>query len=1153
MVPQPVLCSTDNSTFVPLDSAKPVFRCVYFFAGPTRKGDVKFWLQEICSRENLILDMCEFDLLRSGTGNDLSAFTVQEKWVSELESYNAVINTPPCSTYSRAPWANSNGPVPIRNVRYPLGFPWLSNVLRAKAANGNALVEFFWKTMLRVNELQGFCNITAFGEHPEDLGRVAGQGPGNVPASIWQSKEFAFLLQQNWWSAGFQQSKFGAPTAKPTRGLSNSATFTTFGETAPPSFDEQGYYQGPIPKSVGIPRVSLLRKRGDVGPFRTESSATYPSDMCRAIAEALVASFLQWRPTAQPSGGDLSEPGPRSAPVHLPAPAPFPPLPPSVAPVLKFSFSGAQVELLKDKLLKVKVDTMEMVDPAPCNVAGPSCEAPVPLDLGSGVPEQVLTPPTSVLRSNKWELTCGQDYVVEGWWGVGEPIRTQKTAGRFGRHAFDGGGLCCPGRWTQSKRILPPAAKFFTDSIDRWLDIHAGAEGESKLEKIVYGIMAGRFLKHPFEGLLGDLKYSWAVMLEEAGHARPPGRWKNGQTIDFGFLHQVGAYLQDPDFSAMKEFVNGVRIGVDVLLPRTPAVWPPKTKWPLGEYGEDPVTELNDNYPSVKQHRAALLLEMQDQIKRGWAIPMKLKNAVDKYGPVSVASLAVLEEKPGKLRTLLDASNRVQINHRIHVVDAEVCPSALDVQGVTSADELLQPPILALVIDIEKAHQQVPVAEEDWRHVGCSADPMPSTQQGKDNWDIILKTVGTYGVASASWQWSRVASLFQRICYYICALSYLFRFADDFMLLACNVRGIRFTRPILRFIVLLGVFDFPLKWGKTRGGIRAEFVGYLFHWDTLQGGLSERRCSWITGWLRKTADIGAIVTRELRGGLGRISFSSALLRFLLPFLGPLYAWVAVSGDGSVWPLPPALLIILRWLADQIEKNPLVTLRHLRPVGLGRYFKADARAEGEIVQVGGFEVVPGSTLKSCRWFSFVLTPATAPWAFVRENQAYRAIAALELFATVLCVMLFVDVQITPRNSVLYFSGVTDNQGNEALVHKSMSSKFPLYIVLLELVEQLQSRGIKLDLRWQKREFNEAADRLSNGLFEDFDASNRLNPLLSDLDWKVLPSLLAEALKLETIIRERKAQLRCLAGTEPKRLEGVKVKKRKLPGLRVTDPW
>ena len=85
------------------------------------------------------------------------------------------------------------------------------------------------------------------------------------------------------------------------------------------------------------------------------------------------------------------------------------------------------------------------------------------------------------------------------------------------------------------------------------------------MEKLVFSVLAGRCERHPFEGLLGDLKHQMASFLCSKGCGRPLGKWQRGRTIDFGFLHQLGNFLEDPDFRAMEEMVNGVRIG---------AVWP---------------------------------------------------------------------------------------------------------------------------------------------------------------------------------------------------------------------------------------------------------------------------------------------------------------------------------------------------------------------------------------------------------------------------------------------------------------------------------------------------------------------------------------------------------------------------------------------------
>ena len=203
----------------------------------------------------------------------------------------------------------------------------------------------------------------------------------------------------------------------------------------------------------------------------------------------------------------------------------------------------------------------------------------------------------------------------------------------------------------------------------------------------------------------------------------------------------LGKHLQDPDADSMAEFCEGVRIGVGVELKRTPAVWPPKQRWPLGEFGEDPVVELNNNYPSAVQRRHILLDELKEQISRGWAVSMTLGEAKARFGEVSVAPLAVIEEKDGKTRTLYDASNRVQINHRIKVRDGEHCPSSLDVQAAISGDSSVIRPIVSIVVDAEKAHQQVPLSPLDWGWVAFSADPMPENQCDLDSWQIAVKTV----------------------------------------------------------------------------------------------------------------------------------------------------------------------------------------------------------------------------------------------------------------------------------------------------------------------------------------------------------------------------------------------------------------------------
>ncbi|CAE8640836.1 unnamed protein product, partial [Polarella glacialis] len=340
----------------------------------------------------------------------------------------------------------------------------------------------------------------------------------------------------------------------------------------------------------------------------------------------------------------------------------------------------------------------------------------------------------------------------------------------------------------------------------------------------------------------------------------------------------------------------------------------------------------------------------------------------------------------------------------------------------------------------------------------------------------------------------------EQLAYYICGLAFIFRFAGDFLTVASSGSGRRCTFQFVRFMTLFSLLGVPNKWAKTKGGFKTEFIGYLFLWDKLLGGLSDRRACWLAAWAERIADAGSAEARDLRGGLGRLSFSAALLRFLLPFLGPLYAWVSILAPGAVWPIPAALVILLRWIAGKLKLS--------------------------------------QTLKQCRWFSYALTVDNAPWAFVKHGEAFRAIAALELFATLLCLLLFAPSAGVGANLVLALPCITDNQGNEALVVKNMTTKFPLYLILLELTEQLQLNRWALDLKWQRRDQNQDADDLPNGDFDDFSPALRLDPPLSKLPWLVLPKLFEEAKELHNLISEHKICRKKAAVTAPQGVGDVR---------------
>ena len=120
---------------------------LYLFAGPSRHSDLPQAFEELLhspeSPPGLRIIWRQVDILRLDAQNDLLDADTRQGLLDDIARgrYMFVIAAPPCSSWSRAPYANREGPVPIRSREFPLGFPWLSKKLRGKAEDSNILVK----------------------------------------------------------------------------------------------------------------------------------------------------------------------------------------------------------------------------------------------------------------------------------------------------------------------------------------------------------------------------------------------------------------------------------------------------------------------------------------------------------------------------------------------------------------------------------------------------------------------------------------------------------------------------------------------------------------------------------------------------------------------------------------------------------------------------------------------------------------------------------------------------------------------------------------------------------------------------------------------------------------------------------------------------
>ena len=193
--------------------------------------------------------------------------------------------SPPCSSFSRAAWANFRGPRPVRSYDHPRGLETLTPAERDRAILGNIFADFSFEVATLVAD--GAASFLAL-EQIEDLGALAsGPHEGLRPASMWQ------------W-------RFGTPYAKPTRLLLRMPLeMPDCDHEGPPCYDAQGVYTGPLPSAQGY---SGMLHRQATEPFKTTGSEQWPANMCQWLSALLLSSCKQpakdavgWETAAKPN------------------------------------------------------------------------------------------------------------------------------------------------------------------------------------------------------------------------------------------------------------------------------------------------------------------------------------------------------------------------------------------------------------------------------------------------------------------------------------------------------------------------------------------------------------------------------------------------------------------------------------------------------------------------------------------------------------------------------------------------------------------------------------------------------------------------------------------------------------------------------------
>ena len=1136
-------------------------RILHLFCGERRKTSVTSVLQRDAFAHQFSVDITEIDIANS---------VEQEGTLLQLSQghFDAVLITPPSSSWSRVRSANFKGPPMMRSTTHPWGFPWAAKKFQTEILLDNMLVEFLIKVIdtLRLHPTsQHGILVLVFAEHPEDLGTVVRQEDSAIlhPASIWQLPELRQLLMGDnpleLFTVVFGQCCFQAPGRKPTRLITNVKLLQSWGPTEWPSFDAAGFYSGPLQSFCPCtPSSHLARTADDLG-FHP---STYPAAMDQALAKAILSEFTrllakvgEHSNRANPGSTPETEVSSNLASTTSTSPALLQTISQSSNKHSTAQAHTAACPSGREQMSEASPgDSQANTTALPHAILHSSSHHDIAQPHAATHTSSAPTQPGQAMSFFSEKQGQSKPHSKPGW---GPPMEAHYKGDK--RAINDGGGLCSQGRWPPGRRAGPssPKGRQLAAEIRSMFVVWCSWAREQEVDgdiKTFWKMASGTVAASPFGAKMKELRARLDSYLESEGLS-PRRRVTDCQCeIQFRRLHSMLVLLEDEDCSFLEEVVStGVRLGVDMDMPRTPLVFEEKTRWSVEPTDEDLCDIESENYASAKENHEDIARQVLEEVEKGTILRMPEEEARRKFrGRLAIAALGAVPKEIGsnKVRLIHDGSYSVDVNRRIRVKDRLRFPLIDDVSAAMSHLEADTQDSgsgirFCLVYDIARAHKLIPVHPEDW---GLQAFRLPDGQTT----DIFVHTRGTFGIASAAYWFGRCAAcvirLAHRLAHNFLEVFHLL-YADDGWLAAS---GRNFWQKLLFWMFVLDLLEVPVSWEKVSGGTETDWIGYRLNVFTFERGISEKKTKWVVDWIDSKLKEGGVVGRDLKSVLGRLSFVAGALRHVRPFLAPLFSWSSSMAPGTYATFPDAVVILLEYIREEVRRKPMRRVTVPSPSGAD-VFRIDARAAQDEIVIGGWETNGNAEPSRARWFSVRLNRRNAPWAYAKGDP-YRAIASLELVGVLIAVMLFgpgADWKAANRSVML--TAYTDNSSNTHVMKKFVSSKYPLSIIAMELACQLDLLDVELNLAWVPRSQNCQADDLTNERFEEFNPNHRIEVEFETLPFVVLHRLMDKAGELDSEMKafktSREAKRAAFAGGE---VGGQGHKKRK-SDLRWRDPW
>lgn len=143
--------------------------------------------------------------------------------------------------------------------------------------------------------------------------------------------------------------------------------------------------------------------------------------------------------------------------------------------------------------------------------------------------------------------------------------------------------------------------------------------------------------------------------------------------VNFRRLKAMAEVLEDEDYEFLEGMAEeGVPLGADETMPRTPKVLEEKVKWPR-ELVEEEMREIwAENYESAEAGKEDIYRQVDEELKRGTVKLFSEEEAKRRYRDrLAVAALGGIpkELNSDRVRLIHDGTYSVDVNRRFRVRD----------------------------------------------------------------------------------------------------------------------------------------------------------------------------------------------------------------------------------------------------------------------------------------------------------------------------------------------------------------------------------------------------------------------------------------------------------------------------------------------------